>query len=86
MWSPIRFVIIRVIDKIRGSPICVITTMITDRIVRLEILLPINHNFNKICDNEALFLNQSRRNSNFFLLAVKKSNLRVLWYQIVVLV
>ena len=31
-WSPIRSVIIRVINKIRGSPICLITSMITDRI------------------------------------------------------
>ena len=53
-WSPIRFVIIRVINKIgrprSGSPICLITSMITDRIGRHEVLLPINHNFNKICD------------------------------------
>ena len=53
-WSPIRSVIIRVINKIgrprSGSPICLITSMITDRIGRHEVLLPINHNFNKICD------------------------------------
>ena len=55
-WSPIRSVIIRVINKI-GRPrsgsdglICLITSMITDRIGRHEVLLPINHNFNKICD------------------------------------
>ena len=53
-WSPIRSVIIRVINKIgrprSGSPICLITSMITDRIGRHEVLLPINHNYNKICD------------------------------------
>ena len=53
-WSPIRPVIIRVINKIgrprSGSPICLITSMITDRIGRHDVLLPINHNFNKICD------------------------------------
>ena len=53
-WSPIRSVIIRVINKIgrprSGSPICLITSMITDRIERHEVLLPINHNYNKICD------------------------------------
>ena len=53
-WSPIRSVIIRVIKKIgrprSGSPICLIKSMITDRIGRHEVLLPINHNFNKICD------------------------------------
>ena len=53
-WSPIRSVIVRVINKIErprsGSPICLIMSMITDRIGRHEVLLPINHNFNKICD------------------------------------
>ena len=51
-WSPIRSVIIRVINKIgrprSGSPICLITRMITDRIGRHEVLLPINHMYNKI--------------------------------------
>ena len=51
-WSPIRSVIIGVINKIgrprSGSPICLITSMITDRIGQHEVLLPINHNFNKI--------------------------------------
>ena len=53
-WSPIRPVIIRVINKIgrprSGSLICIITSMITDRIGRHDVLLPINHNFIKICD------------------------------------
>ena len=53
-WSPIRCVIIRVINKIgrphSGRPICLITSMMTDRIGRHEVLLPINHNLNKICD------------------------------------
>ena len=55
-WSPIRSVIIRVINKI-GRPrsgsdslICLIMSMMTDRIGRHEVLLPINHTFNKICD------------------------------------
>ena len=52
-WSPIRSVIIRVINKIArphsGSLICLITSMISDRIGRHEVLLPIiNHNYNKI--------------------------------------
>ena len=50
-WSPIWFLIIRVINKIgqprHGSPICLITSMITDRIGRHEVLLQFNHNFNK---------------------------------------
>ena len=37
-WSPIRSVIIRVKS---GSPICLITSMITDRIGRHEVLLPL---------------------------------------------
>ena len=51
---PIRSVIIRVINKIggppNGSPICLITSIITDRIGRHEVLLPLNHKFNEICD------------------------------------
>ena len=47
--SPIRSVIIQVINKIgrprSGSPICLITSMITDRIGRHKVLLPINHNY-----------------------------------------
>ena len=68
-WSPIRCVIIRVINKIgrprSGSPICLITSMITDRIGRHEVLLPINHNFNKICNIIGYFLNQNTRNATF---------------------
>ena len=51
-WSPIRSVIIRVINEIgrprSASPICLISSMITDRIGRHEVLLPINHIYNKI--------------------------------------
>ena len=75
-WSPIRSVIIRVINKIgrprSGSPICLITSMITDRIGRHEVLLPINHNFNKICNIIGYFLNKKKGIRNFVLLAVKK--------------
>ena len=39
--------------------------MITDRIGRHEVLLPINHNFNKIGDIIGYFLNQNTRNSKF---------------------
>ena len=68
-WSPVRYVIIRVINKIgrprSGSPICLITSMITDRIGRQEVLLPINHNFNKIFDITGNFLNQNTKNWKF---------------------
>ena len=77
-WSPIRSVTIRVINKI-GRPrsgsdglICLITSMITDRIGRHEVLLPVNYNFNEICDILGSFFNQNTRNSEIFLLAVKK--------------
>ena len=75
-WSPIRSVIIRVINKIgrprSGSPICLITSMITDRIGRHEVLLPINHNFNKICDIIGYFLHQNTRNSTFCFASIEK--------------
>ena len=60
-WSPIRSVIIRVI-----------TSMITDRIGRDEVLLPINHNFNKICDIIGYLLNQNTRNSEIFIASNEK--------------
>ena len=64
-WSPIRSVIIRVINKIgrprNGSPICLITSMITDRIGRHDVLLPINHNFSKICDIISYFFKSKHK-------------------------
>ena len=42
-----------------------ITSMITDRIGRDKVLLPSNHNFNKICDIIGYFLNQNTRNPKF---------------------
>ena len=79
-WSPIRSVIIRVINKIgrprSGSPICLITSTTTDWIGRHEVQLPINHNFNKIFDTIGYFLNQNTRNSKFcFANSEKKSHL-----------
>ena len=79
-WSPIRFVIIREINKTgrprSGSLICFIPSMITNRIGRHEVLLPINHNFNKICVIEGSFLNKNTRNSKIcFCSREKKSHL-----------
>ena len=75
-WSPIRSVIIRVINKIgrprSGSPICLITSVITHRIGRHEVLLPINHNVNKICDIIGYLLNQNTRNSEIFIASGEK--------------
>ena len=75
-WSPIRSVFIRVINKIgrprSGSPICLIKSMITDRIGRHEVLLPINHNFNKIGNIIGYLLNQNTRNSEIFIASSEK--------------
>ena len=70
-WSPIWSVIIRVNNKIGRprtvSPICLITSMITDRIGQHEVLLPINHNFKKICDIIGyFFLIKTQEIPNFF--------------------
>ena len=55
-WSPIWSVIIRMITKIvlprSGSPIFLITSMITDRIGRQEGNLPINQNNDKIWEKK----------------------------------
>ena len=48
--------------------------MITDRIGRHEVLLPINHNFNKICDIIGYFLNQNTRNSEIFIASSEKKS------------
>ena len=46
-WSPIRSVIIRVTTKSDDRAASMIASMITDRIGRHEVLLPINHkNYN----------------------------------------
>ena len=59
---------------LRGRPILLITRMITDRIGRHEVLLPINHNFNKICDIIGYFLYQNTRNSKFFFASSQKKS------------
>ena len=51
-WSAIRSVIIQAIND------CLITSMITDRIRGHEVLLLINHNFNKILRYRGLFFRQ----------------------------
>ena len=60
---------IRVINKIgrprSESPICLITSMITNRIGRHKVLLSSHHNFNKNCDILGYSLNQNTRNSKF---------------------
>ena len=59
-WSPIRSVIIRVINKIGMRSSNLFNHEYDYRPNgRHEVLLPINHNFNKICDTIGYFLNQS---------------------------
>ena len=74
--SPIRSVIIQVINKIAqqhgGSLICLIMSTITDRIERHENLLPINHNYIRICDFLGFFKSKHKKFSKSFLLAVNK--------------
>ena len=62
------------ISDLRGSPICLITSIITDRIGRLEVLLPINHSYNKICDifNEAFLKIKTQEIPRVLCPAVKK--------------
>ena len=79
-WSPIWSVIIQVINKIRrpcsGSPFCLIgMSMITDRIGWHEVLLPINYNYNKICEYNRLFWIKTQEIPRVFLLAGKKCSL-----------
>ena len=69
-----RFVMVTGLSGVQlGRPICLVTSMITDRIGRHEVLLPINHNFNKICDIVGCFLNQNTRNSKFCFARDRKS-------------
>ena len=73
-WSPIQSVIIRVINK---SPICLISSTITDRIGRHEVLLPINHNFNKIYHIKSSFQNQNTKTSKIFTSSEKSVHVMV---------
>ena len=50
-----------------------IPIMIKDRIGRHEVLLPVNRNYNKICDILGFFQIKIQEPPRFFLLAVKKA-------------
>ena len=67
-WSPIRSVIIRVTIKnrttVKRESDLSITSMITDRIGRHEVLLPINHNHYDFRKKEEL-LSFERKSKNF---------------------
>ena len=74
--SPIQSVIIQVINKIArqhgGSPICLIVSKITDRIGWHKVLLPINHNYDKICDFLGFFKSKHKKFREFFASSEKK--------------
>ena len=53
--------------------ICFDVSMITDQTGRHEVLLPINHNYNKICDILGFFPIKTQEILRVFLLAVKKA-------------
>ena len=76
--GPIWSVIIRVMNKIglprSRSPIYLITSIITDRIRRQEVLLPFNHHLNKICDILGSFEIKTQQNLKIFLASGKKKN------------
>ena len=81
-WSPIRSVIIRVINKIgrlcSWSLICLmVTSMMADRIGRNEVLLPISHNYNTIYDVLTRLKVKSPRNSKSFLASSEKRTILV---------
>ena len=49
--------------------------MITDRIGRHEVLLPINHNFNKVCDIQGSFLKSKQQKfEDFFASSEEKKS------------
>ena len=81
-WSPIQSVIIRVINKIgrprSGSSICLITSMITDRIRRHEVLLPINHNLKKIFEKRLFFKSKHKKFQFFLASSEKKSQFKAI--------
>ena len=74
--SPIQSAIIQVINKIARqhgrSPICLILSKITDRIGWHKVLLPINHNYNKICDFLGFFKSKHKKFQEFFASSEKK--------------
>ena len=66
-WSPIRSLIIQVINKIgrarSGSLISLITSIVTDRIRRHEVLLPINHNCYNFPESKCIIFSERAFNS-----------------------
>ena len=75
--SVVQFKWLKKIERPRSaSPICLIVSMTTDRIGRQKVLLPINRNYNNICNTLGFFVIKSKQIPKvffFFLLTVKKA-------------
>ena len=80
-WSPIRSEFNKIRRLCGGRLICLIMSMITDQIGQHKVLLPINHNYNKICDILGFFKlpvkHKKFREFFFLMLPVKKNQLSV---------
>ena len=78
-WSPVWSVIIQVISKIgwprSGSPVCLIKSMITDRIGQHKVLLPINRNYKNLWWSSLFLTIKTQEIPRVFSLAVKKKKL-----------
>ena len=75
--SVVQFKWLKKIERPRSvSPICLIVSIITDRIGRQKVLLPINRNYNNICNTLGFFVIKSKEIPKVFffsLLTVKKA-------------
>ena len=59
--SVVQFKWLKKIERPRSaSPICLIVSIITDRIGRQKVLLPINRNYNNICNTLGFFVIKSK--------------------------
>ena len=79
-WSPIWSEFNKIRRLCGGRLICLIMSMITDQIGQHKVLLPINHNYNKICDILGFFKlpvkHKKFREFFFLMLPVKKKPIK----------
>ena len=77
-WSPVWSVIIQVISKIgwprSRSPVCLIKSMITDRIGQHKVLLPINRNYKNLWWSSLFLTIKTQEIPRVFSLAVKQKS------------
>ena len=66
-----------------GSPICLITSMITDQTGWHKVLLSINHNFNTICNIIGYFFKSKHKKLEILVYKQwKKSHLACTWWHV----